>query len=445
MSLLQFVRLPEVKQRLLEEFKQPLVECRNPIQVLPKSKNSSLVGTAFDYLLRFWLKRLNPMAEVRTWVAEDAVALLTGRGNALAGSEFDVPMTVKKTARTILKQAKQTYRNYLSDGSMTDEVIRTTVHLGQLDPAYRAGKVDRNLGNVEQVVIDELRELFSLVESGIFEATHFCALNPDFGEASLEVGGADADIVIDDTLIDIKTKQSGRMTAGSFRQLMGYYMLAQIGGINGNRTLEINRLGIYFARYGELLTFPVPKPRISSLPALVNWFRKKMKEVYGESEEDIIGKPYDFKQWLEEEKNAGRIDLRVYRIALDAHEKIHNPSRRHWEASYRWSEFSEVDEEGNPKVPLIFQCNGAYCSRCGAFLAPPELNRGFTSGKIEEILLRHKASCPLDLNANATVTIEQGTFCIKCGAFLASPGTSSHEIMNTLLEHKRICPGSPIV
>jgi hypothetical protein len=295
MSLTQFVSLPAVKQRLAQEFQQPLVRCRNPIRVPPRTKSYSLVGTSFDYLLRFWLKWLNPTAEAKPWVAEAAVNLLTGCKNIwelpesapenahlLEKSGPDVPTAIKKTAVSILRNAKQTYSMYLKTGDMTDEVIRAAIHLAQLDPIYRALYIDSNLGNVEPLVLEEVKELFSFVEPDIFEAIDFCALNPTFGEASLEVGGADADMVIDGTLIDIKTTKSGKMDTSQFHQLVGYYLLAQIGGINGDSRIEINQLGIYYSRYGELLTFPIAPPLSPRFPELVKWFRNKMRQTYNE-------------------------------------------------------------------------------------------------------------------------------------------------------------------
>jgi hypothetical protein len=167
-------------------------------------------------------------------------------------------------------------------GDMTDEVIRAAVCLAQLDPIYRAGYVDPNLGSVEQPVIDELRELFSLVDPSVFKVKTFCALNPTFGEASLLVGGADADIVIDDALIDIKTTKSGKLDIEQFHQLVGYYLLTQIGGVNGNRNIQIHRLGVYYSRYGELLTFPAALLVTERFPQLVRWFKNKAIEIYGQ-------------------------------------------------------------------------------------------------------------------------------------------------------------------
>ena len=52
-------------------------------------------------------------------------------------------------------------------------------------------------------------------------------LNPVFKEASLLVGGADADLISGDTLVDFKTTKSNSMATGNLDELFGYYLLAR--------------------------------------------------------------------------------------------------------------------------------------------------------------------------------------------------------------------------
>lgn len=277
MSLTSFIAMPEIKQRLSTEFELPVVKCSYPLRVQSSTTKHGLVGTAFDYLLRFWLLKTNPEAEVRHWVAETAVEILDS--DLL---ESDVPTSFKRTAKRILMEAKQTYEEYLKTGDVTDEIIRATVHLAQLDPIYRVAYIDPNLGVVEQPIIDELRALLSLVTPEYFHAKAYCALNPIFGEASHLVGGADADLVIDDILIDIKTTKSGKLDKGQFHQLVGYYVLSHIGGINSHRDIEINRLGVYYSRYGELLTFPSSILHNDRFPQFIKWFSNKAADTFGQ-------------------------------------------------------------------------------------------------------------------------------------------------------------------
>ena len=102
----------------------------------------------------------------------------------------------------------------------------------------------------------DLRALIALVDESSFKATRLCLLNPTFGAASKLVGGADADLLIDDCLVDIKTTKAPRLDPRDFFQLIGYYLLHGFDGIHCGRfrgaQSEINYLGIYFSRYGYL-------------------------------------------------------------------------------------------------------------------------------------------------------------------------------------------------
>jgi len=148
----------------------------------PLSNRYSLVGTAFDYLLRFYLKWLNPNALTHPWIAE------------LMYMEKD---------RWIIDQARVDYSRYLSSGRISDQLIESTLRLAQLDFFFRSGIVDENSGDVHREDVEDLRALISIVEPQFFKAARLCLLNPTFGEGSHLVGGADADLVIDDAIIDI--------------------------------------------------------------------------------------------------------------------------------------------------------------------------------------------------------------------------------------------------
>ena len=68
------------------------------------------------------------------------------------------------------------------------------------------------------------------------------------------VGGADADLIIDRILIDIKTTKSNSFTQDMYNQLLGYYALSTF-----RKDLDgITELGIYFSRYGVLNVVAAP-------------------------------------------------------------------------------------------------------------------------------------------------------------------------------------------
>lgn len=270
----------------------PKMAVKREILAPPLSNRYSLVGTAFDYLMRFYLKWLNPSAVTSTWIAElvlrtplpplfQDVVINGSSGNITYFKETEL----SKKAQWIVKQAKTEYANYLSSGQVTDHLIVSALRLAQLDPIFRAGVVDENLGNVYQEDIEDLRRLISLVDPRLFKARRFCLLNPTFGEASRLVGGADADLVIDETIIDIKTIKNLKIQREHFNQLIGYFVLHEIAGIdNLIPKPEITRVGIYFSRFGYLYTIDLSDViHPDTFPSFVEWFITRAKQQYAKN------------------------------------------------------------------------------------------------------------------------------------------------------------------
>jgi hypothetical protein len=300
MSLTHFVTLPEIRLKLREQFVMPTMKTPYNVRVAPKTTSYGLTGTAFDYLFRFKLKSLNPGAWTNRWVAETALGHLSTdydeeelkMESKATGVPVDVlremiglkvgrqPSPLREKVENLIVEARQVYDQYIRSGAMNDEVIRATVHLAQIDPIYRADYVDPNLGQVDNLIVQELRELIEIVDDEAFVARDHCLLNPTFGDASREVGGADADFIIDGCLVDIKTTTSAEFKRKHFDQLIGYYILHDVGGIGRDSDVRVTTLGVYYSRYGELCTFPVAPLIGGGYSSFVNWFRKKMKETY---------------------------------------------------------------------------------------------------------------------------------------------------------------------
>lgn len=286
MSLTSFIKVKQVREKFQQTFVMPDFNYQTALLAPPLTENYMLVGTAFDYLLRFYLKRLNPSAITKTWVAEQAVRQIPeifGWGTSY--SIFDRSWYEKTYNKglMILNEAKQFYAGYLQFGQITREIIKSAILLAQLDKIYREGRLDLNFGVVDDRDITDLENLIHLVKPAMFSTKNICLLNPTFGEASELVSGADADLLIDDVLIDIKTTKYLKFDRLMLHQLAGYYMLHKIGGIGdilGN--YEINKLGIYFSRHGELFTFDV-KDLIAenTIPQFLNWFKDEVVNCFG--------------------------------------------------------------------------------------------------------------------------------------------------------------------
>ncbi len=94
------------------------------------------------------------------------------------------------------------------------------------------------------------------------------------------VGGVDADIVIDGTLIDIKTTKNFEFNRDFFNQLIGYYVLSKIGGLEGLADNDIKSLGIYYSRFATTYRFDSECiEKSQDFPAFVDWFTEKAKDV----------------------------------------------------------------------------------------------------------------------------------------------------------------------
>jgi hypothetical protein len=286
MSLTSFIKVKQVREKFQETFVLPDFNYQTALLAPPLTKNYMLVGTAFDYLLRFYLKRLNPNAITKTWVAEQAVRQIPetfgwGTSYSIFGRSW-YEKTYNK-GLMILNEAKQFYAYYLQSGQVTKEIIKSAILLAQLDKIYREGRLDRNFGVVDDGDITDLENLIRLIKPEIFTTKNICLLNPTFGHASNLVGGADADLLVDDILVDIKTTKYLKFDRSMLHQLAGYYLLHKIGGIGdipGN--YEINKLSIYFSRHGELFTFNVKDLMAEdSISQFLNWFKDEAENCFG--------------------------------------------------------------------------------------------------------------------------------------------------------------------
>ena len=277
MSLTSFLKnSAAVRERFKAEFLMPPLTAKGELLAKPVTDQHSLVGTAFDYLLRFHLQRLNPKAKTRAWNAEDILL-----NDPAAKDEC----YCYEKRRSILEKAIKDHKRFLLSGEIDGRILRTTLRLAKLDVLFRREVGDsfyETLEKTDKKDVEDLRRLISLVNPKDFTAKNICSLNPIFGRASKLVRGADADIIIDDALIEIKTSKYLRVERSHFNQLIGYYTLSRIGGITGlPKNYSIKRLGIYFSRYGHLWLFKVSDVVDEKrMGRFINWFKKRAKEEF---------------------------------------------------------------------------------------------------------------------------------------------------------------------
>ena len=310
MSLSRILEKDDVREKLKSEFpKKRYPRNLDPISP-PLTENYKNVGIAFDYLLRFYVKRLNPKAITSEWVAEKALNIIESNLDGineyknlsknigeevfpLVGideNQYNYLKKIYQKANVIIADAKYRYSRYIASGKIENKLLKSVLLLSQLDIIMRTGSgyllhnpylgdIDRRRIRVKDV--NDLRTLHSLLNPDLFRAKKIVILNPTFGSASDRVGGADADILIDDMLIEIKTTKKMQITRKIYNQLIGYYTLYRIGGIDGlPKNRKLKKFGIYYSRFGELVTMNIDeiidKKRFQNY---LEWFIKRTEGV----------------------------------------------------------------------------------------------------------------------------------------------------------------------
>jgi hypothetical protein len=272
MSLTSFLDLKDVKAKFRETFPKPSLSPLGEMRAAPLTKNYSLVGTAFDYLLRFYLEHHYWFTQTYGWIAQMASFSPLVEQEPILAEQVD----------GIIREAQEQHKAYLRHGQITEGLIRSCLFLAQLDPIYRRRVIVPDLGRVDGQDIIDLNNLLSLVTPDTLKSEKICLLDPTFGASSL-VGGADVDLVIDDMIIDIKTTIDPTLRRKHFNQIVGYYMLYRLAGINGAPiNHQINRLAIYSSRFASLQIFPVSEIATEAdFEAFSQWFVARAEQQFG--------------------------------------------------------------------------------------------------------------------------------------------------------------------
>ncbi len=287
LSLSSFTNIKEVKEKFNGWFDKPRFSGKIPIKHPPITDKPQLLGTAFDYLLRFKIQYLNSKAIAKNWIAEGALLRLKSR---LITKDYG-PRTSKQLIESWLEEGeplftlgKENYSRFLKEGRITDSFLRSCFHLAKMDGFYRPGYITGKIDNVNPKDTQDLQSLIGNIKIEQFQANKVCLLNPTFSNATNITGiKADADLVLDDILIDIKTVKNLKFERKMFNQVMGYYLLSKIGGIDGApEDHEIHKIAIYFSRYEHLHVIELKDVfNQSKLRTILEWIINKGKELSG--------------------------------------------------------------------------------------------------------------------------------------------------------------------
>ncbi|MGH8251007.1 MAG: hypothetical protein ACREVI_09995 [Steroidobacteraceae bacterium] len=289
MSLTSLLKQRDIKERFKTEFVKPKITLSAGDTFAPPSapKRCALIGTAFDYLARLHVSIINRSVSTDSWVAETAVhnlerAIASGRP-VFAPEIKRSTRGLLKRARTIAREGREEFERCILAREVSDRMLASALLLGQLDQFYRCSLLSREFGKTNELDIADLRNLLAILRgrpSKNFVASKVCVLNPGFGEASALVGGGDADLLVDDTLIELKVRKKLEFDLDTFHQLLGYYALSKIGGLDCDIRPKpvIRNIALYSARYGAFHKIPVDSVvHAKTFPKFLRWFSKRAK------------------------------------------------------------------------------------------------------------------------------------------------------------------------
>ncbi len=126
--------------------------------------------------------------------------------------------------------------------------------------------------------IDDLRELsYCFYDNFNHLVSLPYTLNPSF-DGSMDIGGADADMIVDGTLIDIKTTVKQEIKPDWLRQILGYVLL------DYSDSYRINSIGLYMSRQGILCQWDLQEA-VQDLgpgkPQTIDALRDRFRELLG--------------------------------------------------------------------------------------------------------------------------------------------------------------------
>lgn len=277
-------RLPHVRaiQRRFRESGVPTI--------LPEGDRPpwSEIGMAFDYRLRYGFGLTPPSRLVAA-----RGALLLGAGSVNSGGS-GAYAHLAAGLRAFLKESNPVGR--LLPPRQESRLARFCYVLGLYETCFRNAaaratspllRLDQDASTADQLALaphEAVADLCQLADAFIQSQRELlrrpAVLNPTFN-LSLAVGGADADLIIDGCLIELKTTKRPKLPREWIYQLVGYALLDDID------CYDIDRVGFYLSRVPTLLTWELPDliAEMAERPVELDLLRADFRSILAEAGE----------------------------------------------------------------------------------------------------------------------------------------------------------------
>ena len=238
-------RFPNTRAAIFETNRQ--LQNAHTLQPPPNAPYA-LIGTAIDYRVRYMFPNPEPMCRTIAWLGwaalQTTVELSEHKGTTYgqvpgAGPgrfSMDAIQDFLEETDSMLRRIKPAQGNLTAQQEF--ELSRHCLALAMMENCYRTHPQRNTLLHSRD--IDQPKDVTKIINDGWVQdmarlakrskktlgqlLTHPHRSNPEFAGSS-DVGGADADIIIDDCLLDLKTTIKPRLDGKWIHQLLGYALL----------------------------------------------------------------------------------------------------------------------------------------------------------------------------------------------------------------------------
>jgi len=215
--------------------------------VVPRVKGASptLIGTAYDFWCRAFIQQVNGR-EIETVLSKQVLhGVFDAKALAYITEEEKKELLVNVHAIWEMR-AEYIQRKNIDE----DKLLKGCLILAYCEQTFRSNeKPEIDYLTIKRKDFDDLKNLATETKNmaRIFQTKKSLYMNPTFGEYSRKVGGADADYIIGNMLVDIKTSAYRELKKEYIIQLLCYSFLARL-----QNKRKIHQIGVFMPRFGRL-------------------------------------------------------------------------------------------------------------------------------------------------------------------------------------------------
>jgi hypothetical protein len=267
-----------------------LQSCRLPT-LAPKG-NQGTIGTAVDYRLRYYFRAYDSYGTV-------ARAGIHRRDHSFAtlGCEFfdyqnELVARLNPTEHQLDACDEATLNTNCVILAFFEQIYRADVVHPALDSIPRPGKIQDLIATVQPDMVQDVSQLSVAFASDAKELFKLNAiLNPKF-QGSLGIGGADADMILDKTIIDFKcaSKADASTLRNAALQLLGYVLL------DYDDEYSLSEILVYLPRQRDSWRMPLWQLVLPPADVILAMSRQDMDDVGALCEQRLRDRRKEFRR-----------------------------------------------------------------------------------------------------------------------------------------------------